>query len=244
MPVDSVGFVYVADSGNQRVQWLDATGAPIGSLNLDNSAGPGGIPLDVTVRLAAPIAAGGDTDAEIRLAPGGQAANVASWASALGADARFIGKRGSDDAGRLAASGLEERGVEVVGPAEGRNGVVCALVSADGERSMAADRGAAAELRPEEIDPSWLAACDHLFVSGYALMREPVRAAALRAAELARSAGAVVSADLASWSAIRDAGTEGFREIVLELAPELRAAEEAGHVEPRWRRNAERRGDR
>jgi sugar/nucleoside kinase (ribokinase family) len=180
----------------------------------------GDLTLDVTVRLQAPLAKGGDADAEIRLSPGGQAANVAAWAAALGAQARFVGKRGGDLAGRLVAGELERRGVEVLGPAEGRNGVVCAVVSLDGERSMAPDRGAAAELRADEVDPRWLADVDHLFLSGYALLREPARSAAAGAVELARSAGAAVSVDLASWSALRDAGVAEVRSVVLDLAPD------------------------
>jgi len=186
----------------------------------------GDLTLDVVVRLARPIAAGGDADAEIRLAPGGQAANVAAWAAALGATARFIGKRGADDAGRLAHEGLQAHGVEVVGPIEGRNGIVCALVSPDGERSMAADRAAAADLRPEEVEPAWFEGCSHLFVSGYALMREPAREAALRAVELARRDDAAISVDLASWSAIRNTGAGRFRDLVLELAPDVVFANE------------------
>jgi sugar/nucleoside kinase (ribokinase family) len=180
----------------------------------------GDLTLDVTVRLRAPLAEGGDADAEIRLTPGGQAANVAAWAAALGAQARFVGKRGDDLAGRLVTGELERRGVEILGPAEGRNGVVCAIVSSDGERSMAPDRGAAAELRADEIDAAWLADVDHLFVSGYALLRDPARSAAVRAVELARSAGAAVSVDLASWSALRDAGVAEVRGVVLDLAPD------------------------
>lgn len=180
----------------------------------------GDLTLDVVVRLAAPIAVGGDTDAEIRLSPGGQAANVAAWAAALGADARVLAKRGADDVGRLAQAALEGRGVEVLGPEEGRNGIVCSLVAPDGERSMAADRGTAAELRADELEAGWLEGCDHLFVSGYALMREPARGAAVRAVQLARAAGAAVSVDLASWSAIRDVGAAAFRRVVEELRPD------------------------
>lgn len=43
------GFLYVADSGNQRVQWFDGDGQVKGQLPLDNSAGPGGTPQDVFV---------------------------------------------------------------------------------------------------------------------------------------------------------------------------------------------------
>jgi sugar/nucleoside kinase (ribokinase family) len=186
----------------------------------------GDLTLDVLVRLSGPVAVGGDTDAQIRLTPGGQAANVAAWAAALGATARFVGKRGGDDAGRLALAGLEAAGVEVLGPVGERSGVICSLVSPDGARSMAADRGAAADLQEEELDPAWLDGCEHLFVSGYALLREPVRAAALQAAQLARNQGAAVSVDLSTWSAIRDAGADEFRDTVFALAPDVVFANE------------------
>jgi sugar/nucleoside kinase (ribokinase family) len=179
----------------------------------------GDLTLDVVVRLAGPVAVSADTQADIRVGPGGQAANVAAWVAALGARARFVGRTGADDAGALVRAGLERLGVEVVGPVGGRNGVICSLVSADGDRSMASDRGTAAALEADEVDTRWLAGCDHLFVSGYALMREPARSAARRAVEVARAAAATVSVDLASWSDIRDAGPETFRSVVVELAP-------------------------
>ena len=182
--------------------------------------------LDVVVRLSASLAEGGDTEAEILVGPGGQGANVAAWAAALGARARAIGKRGADDAGRLVRDGLEARGVEVVGPEEGRNGVICSLVGTDGSRSMAADRSAAASLRAAEIEEAWLDGCEQLFVSGYALLREPARGAALRAVELARAQGALVSVDLSTWSAIRDAGPGAVREVLVALRPDAVFANE------------------
>ncbi len=186
----------------------------------------GDLTLDVLVRLAGPLAAGGDTDAEIVLSAGGQAANVAAWASTLGATARFIGKRGADDTGRLVRARLDSVGVDVLGPESGQNGVICSLVSPGAERSMAADRGAAVDLRPDELEPAWLDDCDHLFVSGYALLREPARSAAFRAADLARGNGAAVSVDLATWSAIRDTGPAELRAVVTELAPDVVFANE------------------
>lgn len=186
----------------------------------------GDLTLDVIVRLAGSIAHGGDTDAHIELRPGGQAANVAAWAVALGAHARFVGKTGADDAGVIVRARLEEHGVQVAGPVEGRSGVICSLVTTEGERSMAADRGAAAELGPEELDPAWFEDCEHLHVSGYALFREPARSAARRAVEIARASGAAVSVDLASWSGIRDTGAKTMRTLVVSLAPDVVFANE------------------
>jgi ribokinase len=179
----------------------------------------GDLTLDVVVALAGPLASGGDTDAEIAIGPGGQAANVAAWAAELGASARFVGKSGADETGSLVRTRLASRGVEVLGPAAGRNGSICSLVAPDGERSMAADRGSARDLRADELERAWFSGVDHVHVSGYALMGEPVRAAALRAGELARAEGARVSVDLASWSAIRDSGVDAFREALRALAP-------------------------
>ena len=185
----------------------------------------GDLTLDVIVRLDGPIAARGDTNAEIRLGPGGQAANVAAWVATLGEQARFIGQTGADDAGDLARTKLAAYGVEIRGRVAGRNGTICSLVSPEGERTMASDRGAARELRGAELDAEWLA-CDHLHVSGYALMLEPVRSAALRAAGLARAGGARISVDLASWSAIRSSGEAEFSEAVRAMSPDVVFANE------------------
>jgi sugar/nucleoside kinase (ribokinase family) len=186
----------------------------------------GDLTLDVSVRLSGPLAQDADTAASIHLGAGGQGANVAAWAAALGADARFIGKSGADEAGQLARAGLAAHGVDVHGPQAGRTGVICALVSSEGERSMASDRGAAAAFAADDLDPAWLAGCDHLFVSGYALFRDPTRGAARRAVQLAREHGAAVSVDLSSWSDLRDTGPDDVRSILTVLRPDALFANE------------------
>ena len=186
----------------------------------------GDLALDVIVRLDGPIAVGGDTSASTRLTPGGQAANVAAWVAELGAPARFVGKRGADDAGLVASRGLASYGVEIVGPAEGEGAVICSLVDQNGERSMLSDRGASTEFRPDELDPVWLEGCDHLFVSGYALLAEPIRDATLAAVGLARGHGGRISVDLSSWSAIEQHGAESFRALLDQLAPDVVFANE------------------
>src|ERR1051325_4048362 len=98
----------------------------------------GDLLLDVIVRAPGALAAGADTAVETRVASGGQAANVASWAAELGEPARFIGKQADDAAGTLVRSLLERRGVELAGPrAEGKTGVVGSLVGVGGGSSMA-----------------------------------------------------------------------------------------------------------
>ena len=165
----------------------------------------GDLLLDVIVRLDAPLSAGDDVTARTALAPGGQAANVAAWAAALGASARIVATRSDDDAGAIASDGLSTRGVDVCGPTGRRTGVVVSLVEPGGERTMASDRGAAPGLRSADLEPEWFE-CDALHLSGYSLMLEPIAAAAVRAAGLARANGARVSVDLSSWTHVQRFG--------------------------------------
>jgi sugar/nucleoside kinase (ribokinase family) len=187
----------------------------------------GDLLLDVIVRLGEPLRWGADTSSETRTGAGGQAANVAAWAVELGAQARFVGKRGTDAAGRLATDELRARGVDVVGPeVEGRNGIVVSLVGPDGDRTMATDRGVAPQLRADELDEAWFA-CEWLHVAGYSLLRAPIDDAAVRAVELARAGGAKVSVDLSSWSAIRAYGAARFRERLEAIGADIVFANEA-----------------
>lgn len=184
----------------------------------------GDLILDVVVLPDRPLAPDGDTPAEIRLVAGGQAANVAAWASALRATSRLICKRGTDGASRLAAAELARRGVEVCGPVvEGRGGVVVSVRNAHGERTMASDRGVASALEASELDAAWLASCDVLHVSGYCLLREPMAQAAIEAARLARR----VTVDLASAHDIELLGAATFATRLQALDPDLAFATEA-----------------
>ena len=108
----------------------------------------------------------------------------------------------------------------------GATGVVVSVVGADGDRSMASDRGVAPSFAPDELDAAWLA-CDVLHISGYALLREPIDATAQLAARLARERGARVSVDVAAWTEIRAYGPVRFRELLDSLAPDVLFATEA-----------------
>jgi sugar/nucleoside kinase (ribokinase family) len=187
----------------------------------------GDVMLDVIVRLEEPLAPGGDVRAATSAGAGGQAANVAAWAVALGAEGRCIAKRGSDATGELVARELTGRGVELVGPvAEGATGVVVSIVGGDGDRALVSDRGVAPSFAPDELDASWLQ-CDVFHLSGYALLREPVSDTARLAAALARDRGARISVDAAAWTEIRTVGPIRFRELLDVVAPDVLFATEA-----------------
>jgi sugar/nucleoside kinase (ribokinase family) len=180
----------------------------------------GDLLLDVIVRLDEPLAPGADANAATRTGAGGQAANVAAWVASLGERARCVARRGEDPAGVWLTAELTARGVELLGPIAGRNGVVVSLVAPGGERTMASDRGTATLLQPDDLDPDWFA-CDCLHISGYSLVASPIDAAAARAAELAHANGARVSVDLSAWTRIRSHGAARFREQLEALAPDV-----------------------
>ena len=192
----------------------------------------GDLLLDVIVRLEQALEPGTDAAAQTRTGAGGQAANVAAWAAALGAEARFVGKRGDDPAASLAAGELARLGVTVFGPvALGRNGVVVSIVGEEGERAMASDRGVAPTLSADELEPAWFEGSTHLHLSGYSLMSSPIDGAASRAAGLVRAGGGTVSVDLASRRVIADFGAERLRSVLRELVPELVFANEVERAE-------------
>ena len=195
----------------------------------------GDLLLDVVVRLESPIAEDTDTYGRTQVGAGGQAANVAAWAAALGGRSRFVGKRARDAVGRLLADELRGRGVEVVGPeVESGRGTVVSVATPDGARTMLSDRGVSTDFRPEELDPAWLDGCEWLHLPGYSLVAPPLRQTALAAAARAPR----VSVAISSTAAIEAAGLARFRAAVEQSRPEVVFANEAeaalvGDVEAR-----------
>ncbi len=187
----------------------------------------GDLLLDVVVRTSGSSGPDLEGSAETRVGAGGQAANVAAWAASLGAEARFVGKRGSDAAAELAARELADQGVELFGPVEdGRNGVVVSLVTPDGSRTMLTDRGVAPFLRAEELDVRWFAGCEWLHLSGYSLLRRPIEEAAAKAAGAIQAQGGRISIDLASAAGIVEYGAEKLLKRLELLRPDLVFANE------------------
>jgi sugar/nucleoside kinase (ribokinase family) len=153
----------------------------------------GDLMVDVVAALPGPLSHGSDTPATITQSHGGSGANVAAWLAAAGADAAFAGRVGEDPFGDAAVAALAgvERAVER-DPAR-PTGTCIVLVHPGGERTMIPDAGAneALELRD-------LPAGRHLHLTGYTLLRDGSRPAALRALALARERGMTVSVDPSS----------------------------------------------
>jgi ribokinase len=198
----------------------------------------GDLMTDVVALASGPMARGSDTRARVRVRGGGSAANTAAWLAAARVPVAYVGRAGDDLLGRAAVAELRHLGVDVhvaLDPAR-PTGACVVVVTPDGERSMFPDAGANAGLAPEHLPAQLFAAGHHLHLSGYALLTEGSRAAALAALDLARAAGMTVSVDPASVNPLRTVGVEqvlGWLDGVdLLLANEDEACLLAGLADP------------
>jgi sugar/nucleoside kinase (ribokinase family) len=182
----------------------------------------GDLMLDVVVIPSRPLERGTDVPGKVALRQGGSAANTARWLSRLGARSTLVTAVGRDPAGRALVEALRGdrvtvRSIRVPGKPTGRIGVV---VMFGGERSFVADRGAADELRPEDLKPSWFVA-NLLHLPAYSLIGSPLGDAGRRAIELTRAEGGLVSLDLASAAPLLAKGRRAARRLVDDAAPDL-----------------------
>jgi sugar/nucleoside kinase (ribokinase family) len=158
------------------------------------------------------VAAGSDTPSRVLVTGGGAAANTAAWLAAAGHPVTFVGRVGDDVFGRAALAELASTGATVraaVDP-ERPTGTCVVLVTQDGSRSMFPDTGANAGLRADDLPPEAFAVGAHLHLSGYALLTEGSRPAALAALAAARSAGMTISVDPGSAGPIRRVGVQAM----------------------------------
>ncbi len=169
----------------------------------------GDVMRDIIVRPAGPLRRGTDQRATIRTSHGGSAANQAAWLARFGVPVRFVGCVAEDD--RAAQAGrLRHHGVEPVlaGHPVLPTGTLVALVEQDGERSFLTDRGANDGLVRDDLPGGLLDGVEHLHLSGYALVGDVTRAAALALLDEAREAGIAVSFDPGSAGYMADLGVD------------------------------------
>jgi sugar/nucleoside kinase (ribokinase family) len=168
----------------------------------------GDLMVDVVAALPGPLAHGSDTPAAISHHQGGSGANVAAWLGAAGADVAFVGRAGADPLGDAALAALRDAGVDVEGvQRDGRRptGTCIVLVHPGGERTMVPDPGANDALAAADLP-----AGGHLHLTGYGLLREGTRLAALDALDQARERGMTISVDPSSAAPLAAAGAEAF----------------------------------
>jgi sugar/nucleoside kinase (ribokinase family) len=198
----------------------------------------GEVMVDVLARTSTAPAPGSDAPASISDEEGGSGANLAAWLADLHVPVELVARVGDDSRGAAALDVLDAAGVtlRVARDPERATGRCVVIVTPDGERTMFPDPGANARLAVSDLDGLPWRAGDHLHVSGYSLLRQGSRAAALTALERARAAALSVSVDASSHALLLALGPEAFLAWLapgdLLLANADEAAALSGHSDP------------
>ena len=135
------------------------------------------------------------------LVPGGSACNTIIGVGCLGGGARFIGKRGTDDLGKLFEDGLVKHHVQphLFTSSTSPTGCVLSIVTPDAQRTMLTYLGASSETLASEISSAPFDDAAIVHLEGYLLFNRDLMYASLKAA---KKAGAQISLDLASFTVV------------------------------------------
>lgn len=166
---------------------------------------------DIGVLPLEPVAPRSDTRAQIRMTPGGSAANTAAWLGFLGSPARFFGKVGNDGVERHAAA-LREHQVDprlVADPLLPTATIVLTLDD-DADRTMYVDRAANGTLTLDDLDDGLWAEVDWLHLTGYTFFDPETRAVAVELIAEAKRRGAGVSVDPSTTAFLREVTPQAF----------------------------------
>jgi 2-dehydro-3-deoxygluconokinase len=138
---------------------------------------------------------------ELLMGIAGSESNVAIGICRLGYRASWIGRVGADEFGELILASLRREGVDVAGSVV--DGAVHTAIMFKERRTPAVSRVtyyregyAGSRLGPEDLDESLIGAARIVHVTGITLaLSKTARAAAYRAVEIGRAAGALISFD-------------------------------------------------
>lgn len=158
----------------------------------------GDVLIEVDAQVEAIPKAGRDAIVtDLRLTPGGSAANCAAVAARLGARARFLGLVGQDTFGTMLLQDLEHHGVDISGlrSVAGRTGAAIIIIDSAGERTFLSFRGVGASVPYGPLPASLIQAGDCLHISGYTFQTPHSRDTALHLIAVAQEVGAMISVD-------------------------------------------------
>ena len=188
----------------------------------------GDLLLDVVITPERPIERGTDVPGRLDFRRGGSAATTAAGFARLGGRASLITSLGDDVWASWLLASLRAEGVEVHAVRRpGASGRLAALIDEHGERSFVTERGVADALAAEQVERGWIRGRDALHVPAYSLFGEPIRSAAIYAAELARQDDVLVSTDLSSAGPLLAYGVRKTRARLAELGPDVLLANRA-----------------
>ncbi len=123
--------------------------------------------------------------------PGGASANAVCAYSALGGNARFIGKTGMDDYGAFFTDNIKHYGVtfETQPTAEVESTFLFSVITPDRERSFLSNHGASHKISAADVKREWFTPNTSLIIDGYMLMSGGGPEAIYTAMDYAEQAG-------------------------------------------------------
>lgn len=134
------------------------------------------------------------------MATGGSASNTINGIAKLGIQGAFLGKIGKDEVGNFFKNDSLKNGVKPdLLHSETPSGRCTVLVSSDGERTLCTYLGAACELSADEIELKFFEDYSIFHVEGYLVQNHELISTAVK---LAKSAGLLISIDLASYNVV------------------------------------------
>ncbi|MFI5430009.1 carbohydrate kinase family protein [Aeromicrobium sp. UC242_57] len=164
---------------------------------------------DVGVRPLGTINPASDTVSEIRMTPGGSAANVAAWLGHLDAPVRFVGRCGADAVARHGAA-LEAYGVDthITGDPDLPTATIVLTLDDAADRTMYVDRAANTTLTAEHVPDDVWDGVTWLHLTGYSFFDDGVRPVVVGLVDEARRRGVGVSIDPSSLGFLEAAGRD------------------------------------
>jgi sugar/nucleoside kinase (ribokinase family) len=123
---------------------------------------------------------------------GGSAANTMAGFASFGGKGGFIGKVANDALGKTYKDDMRKQGIIfdtqplIIGAPTGRCMI---LVTPDAQRTMNTFLGASVELKPEDVDPDFIASARVTYLEGYLFDRPQAKQAFIAAATYAHDAG-------------------------------------------------------
>ena len=159
----------------------------------------GDLNVDIIAHFASFPSKGGDALAySTELHCGGSAANAAIALARLGVTVGLITRVGPDSWALKALNSLQAAGVDAGGlqrdPAA-MTGLMYVVVTPDGDRTILGYRGANVLTDPNQVHEEYIQGARVFHLSGYALLSEPQRSAALLTLEMACRHGLMVTLD-------------------------------------------------
>lgn len=133
-------------------------------------------------------------------APGGAPANVSVGLAKLGMSSGFIGKVGADPFGDFLRDTLEENDVDtthLISDENVRTTLAFVATRSDGKKDIVFYRNPGADimLNPDEIDEDYINSSSVFHYGSVSLSHNPSRKATLRAVEIAKETGCLMSYD-------------------------------------------------